>query len=67
MNVICILALATCGSLRFIVKVPNIEGKVLRQNEKMYQVDFSNDTEAKRYCTDLSKPIFIEKNKCMKK
>lgn len=65
MKVLCMMALATCGQLRFIVDV-KLEGKIKNSNSKYYLVDFSKSAKGKEYCSDLSEPVFVEKEKCMK-
>lgn len=65
MIVTCIIALLTCGDIKFIFDVP-IKVEVKQSNESLYLVDASKSKEAQRYCTNLSKPIVVSKSKCFK-
>lgn len=67
-NIICIIALATkIGSIS-IVSNTNVEGKILKEGQAKYLVDFSEGVKKFNLAgkpSDYSK-ILIDKNQCVK-
>lgn len=61
--VICLIKVVTCG---FPVSIETeIDGKLLKEENNLYYVDFSDSTRAQKYCSKLDKKL-VPKNKCIK-
>ena len=61
--VLCIIKIATCHSIPFIINA-QVKGKVIKKSKHHYYVDFQKDIKAKFPCRDIKK-LMVPINKCM--